>query len=996
MHVFINTLGKRWLVMGLLGIFSFAVTSSFAASAALDNAGNYSAGTFTNGSNAGTGFGPWQITANGGAQVDLEDSTVGSGNINSGNDLSFMFYGSGDDYAEATRDFNAPLAEGDEFSVTIAYNWDGGARGVNILNASGAQLLNINLGTGNSLGATFTGQATTPISTDYFADATLEIVVKQIAGNQLDLTLTRLNDNYTTNLVSTSLSSPAAKVKFYNGGHPGNNVNYALFVNDLVITESDILTLNLQGQDAKAVGMTNVITVTRGGSTVNPADIALDISNAGVALIPTNVVFEAGSSVTNFTIEGLSSGFVTITANSDGYPEASLDVQVYDLGYDDTSYYPPGSFANSGNGGLGFQPWIIQNNDGTGIGFTNFAGVFIGDSTFGGSDVNDSSGTAFGLYANGQGGGTPFVNAIRPFNSELAVGQSVYFELGINFRDGAKGANLQNSGFGIFEVAVFADDYWYKIGANDPVNLNWDYASDSAIEVEVKRVASSTYAITITRRGSAPEFADLGLVDLGGTAPNEIRFFNFDNPGLDSNNIYFNRLALYSSEIFAELTITGNDGMVAGQTNVFTITRTGSTDDALTVDLASLDTDVATVAASVEIGIGQSSATFEVVAVSNGAVTVTAEALDTISDEFNFIVVDIAYDDTTYYPPATFDNSGNGGFGFSNWVISVNDSEGEGYTNFVGAFIGDSSAAVGDVNSSSDTAFGLYANKDGAGGPDPLAEATRPFDALGEGESITFKMGVNFRNGAKGVMFQNGGTWLFEVGIYGDDYVYNVRDQGDNPVSLGWEYAADTVINVIFSRTGANSYNVRLSREGSSPEDLLVSTTLSQPPDRVRFYTYYTDSGDVNNLYFNKLAIYTGVEESEFTDGIPNSWWEQYGIAIIDRTASGNPDGDVDANGVPFTNLDEYISDTNPTNSSSFFPNLILSATGGDVLSLTTGPTTNSRVYDVWWTTNIAAQPQEWIRYGLNVQGDDNGNDVTLQITNAVNSRIFRSGVSLP
>jgi len=974
----------------LLVMVGLAVGSpvAMAANSGADEAGNYGAGTFTNGANLGTGFGAWEFNAGASATVDLADSTSGSGDINSTNDLSFRFYGgTNGSYAEAIRSFNAPLAEGDTISATIAYNWGGGARGVNLLDASNGELMNVNFSDDN-LSYGFANQAGGVADSTYISTASVVVVVEQLAGNQLLLTLTR-NDGFTTNYTSTALTTPAAKIKFYNGGHAGDNVNYALFANDLVLTANPDPTLSISGRDAMAVGMTNLLVLTRGGSNEAPATIFLASSDPGVVSVDASADFDLGSMVTNFTAEGLASGIVTLIATNAGYPDASYDVTVYDLGYDDTAY-ATGQFTNGGNSGLGFQPWILLNNNGAGEGFTNFAGAFIGNSTFGGSDVNSSSGDAFALYANGQGGGNAFANAIRPFDAILGVGQVISLEIGVNFRNGAKGVSFQNSGNNIFEVGVFNDDYLYKIGNETPVSLGWAYASDSVIQIEFARVANNLYTISIIRTGSAPESFSLTAVDLGGTAPNEVRFYNFNtDSGDNANNLYFNRLAFYSGIELPVLTIAGNDGLVVNQTNTFTVTRTGSIDDAITVDLVSSDIAVAGVPVSVEIGIGESSVDFDVVALSNGTSTISASAIDTVSDDFDIEVVDIAYDDTTYYPPGIFDDGENAGVGFLPWVISANDGPGEGFTNFVGFLLGDSVFGGSDVNSSVNDAFAFYANGDGSGTNAPLIEATRAFTQLAEGQSISFDMGVNFRNGSKGVMFQNGATWLFEVGVFNNDYVYNVRDQGDNPVSLGWDYASDSAITVILSRTGPTSYNINFIRTGSAPENTLVEgISMSQAPDRVRFYVFDTDSGDVNNLYVNDLAIYTGVVGELITDGIPNSWWDLYAIPALDRVAAADYDLD------DYSNLDEYIADTNPDDNTSFFLNEITNVSGGNVMSLQTGPTTNSRVYDIWWTTNLLAAPQQWTRLGVTTTG--NGGTLSLSVTNDIPMRTYRTGVALP
>lgn len=981
---------RNW-VGGLMVVLGVGfVPAVQAAGAGADDAGNYAAGTFTNGSNLGTGFGAWEFSVGDSSVVDLSDSTAGTGNINATNGLAFRFFGgTNGSYGEAIRAFNAPLAEGDTFSATIAYNWGGGARGINILDASNNEILNINFSDDN-LSYTFSGALGVVVSSTYVDTATVAVVVTQLAGNQLGVSLTR-NDGFTTSVVSTTLSAPGAKVKFYNGGHAGDTVNYALFANNLVITPNPASTLALSGRDAMAVGMTNLLTLTRGGSNVAATTFSLISSDAGVASVPASVDLNLGAAATNFTVEGIGFGVATVIATNTGYPDALYDVAVYDLGYDDSSY-AAGIFTNGGNSGLGFEPWILQNNDGAGVGFTNFAGAFIGNSILGGPDVNASSGDAFALYANGQGGGNPFANAIRPLTGGLGVGEVLSLEIGVNFRNGSKGVSFQNSGNNVFEFGVFNDDYWYKIGNDAPVNLNFTYASDSAFTIEFARIAANLYDITITRAGSEPASEFLDNVDLGGSAPNEVRFFNFNtDSGDNANNLYFNRLARFTGTEIAMLSIGGNDGMVAGRTNQFTVTRTGPVDNALEVTLG-ISAAVASVPASVEIPAGTNVVAFEVVALSNGVATLSAQAMDAITDERDLRVVDIAYDDTTYYPPATFDNFGNGGFGFGTWVINANtDGPGVGFTNFVGVFLGDSTFGGADVNDSEGESFGFYASGDGTGPNTPIVTALRPMtQPLGIGQSMSFQLGVNFRNGAKGVMFQNTDAWLFEVGVFNDDYVYNIRDLGaDNPVSLGWAYASDSAITVILSRVSTNNYNVRFIREGSAPENTLVQGVfLSQPPNQVRFYVFDTDGGDANNLYANNLAVYTGIEGEAITDGIPNTWWDLYNIPVIDRVAAA--DFDVDG----FSNLDEYIADTNPADVNSFFLNEITAASGSSVLSLQTGPTTNSRVYDIFWTTNLLSNPQQWNRLNAPVPG--NGGTVTLNVTNDVPVRFYRTGVALP
>ena len=177
MQTLMRKMGYLAMVVGLA-----AVSTVQAAGAGADDAGNYGAGAFTNGSNLGSGFGAWEFNVGDGALVDLADSTSGTGNINSTNGVSFRFYGgSSGSYGEATRAFNAALAQGDIFSATIAYNWGGGARGINILDASNNELLNINFSDDN-LSYTFSGALGVVVSSTYSDTASVSVVVGQLAG----------------------------------------------------------------------------------------------------------------------------------------------------------------------------------------------------------------------------------------------------------------------------------------------------------------------------------------------------------------------------------------------------------------------------------------------------------------------------------------------------------------------------------------------------------------------------------------------------------------------------------------------------------------------------------------------------------------------------------------------------------------------------------------------------------------------------------------------
>lgn len=120
-------------------------------------------------------------------------------------------------------------------------------------------------------------------------------------------------------------------------------------------------------------------------------------------------------------------------------------------------------------------------------------------------------------------------------------------------------------------------------------------------------------------------------------------------------------------------------------------------------------------------------------------------------------------------------------------------------------------------------------------------------------------------------------------------------------------------------------------------------------------------------------------------DGMADAW-EMTHFGTTTNAAGGDVDED------EWTNLDEYIADTQPTNPASFFGTITNAALAADVLTLVVNPSSTERLYDAYVTTDLLQQA--WSAYGLAVQG--NGGVLTLFVTNNAPTRNYRSGVRLP
>ncbi len=201
-----------------------------------DHAGNYTIATFTNGANEGFGFGAWDFWN---APATLGDSTSGGGgDLNSTNGLSFKFGRNAEnDWANARRNFNGALGEGDTVSFTFTYNWDGGGRGVDIFDSNGQFANLINVGPGDN----FSVNGRT-VSTNWSPGAVVEVEITQEAAG-IAMTLVRSvggtpNLNYTTNIAN---ALPATGFSMYCGGYtynPADEANYAIYMNDLRIVSA--------------------------------------------------------------------------------------------------------------------------------------------------------------------------------------------------------------------------------------------------------------------------------------------------------------------------------------------------------------------------------------------------------------------------------------------------------------------------------------------------------------------------------------------------------------------------------------------------------------------------------------------------------------------------------------------------------------------------------------------------------------------------------------
>ncbi len=121
-------------------------------------------------------------------------------------------------------------------------------------------------------------------------------------------------------------------------------------------------------------------------------------------------------------------------------------------------------------------------------------------------------------------------------------------------------------------------------------------------------------------------------------------------------------------------------------------------------------------------------------------------------------------------------------------------------------------------------------------------------------------------------------------------------------------------------------------------------------------------------------------------DGLPDWWESEHTNSATAMSASADSDGD------GFTNLEEWYSDSNPTNDTLFFDN-----TGTLTLTNQTFSFTGStnRQYQVFYTTNdLADAGLTWTAHSSPIWGSGAGTEII--VTNTEDTVFYRIWVTLP
>jgi len=244
-------------------------------------------------------------------------------------------------------------------------------------------------------------------------------------------------------------------------------------------------------------------------------------------------------------------------------------------------------------------------------------------------------------------------------------------------------------------------------------------------------------------------------------------------------------------------------------------------------------------------------------------------------------------------------SSGGAGFGAWNFSNSTN----------AGFFRADLSSSNMNVNASS--GFGLWAHNGG------LARASRNLpNPMKTGDVLTLRFDNNWINTGSRVgigLANSTGNNRFAFYFIGGEQTYRIDEQ--NQATNSSVAYSDGGLLLTFELTGPNSYKfsagssvIQGSLAGSGTiSQLVASNSNAGPATPYNLYLGEMTFSEVQTSQGTAQISSAEVIYHPTTDGIANTWWEQFGIIGTNREAANDPDGD------GWTNAQEFSFGLNPS-----------------------------------------------------------------------------------
>ena len=244
----------------------------------------------------------------------------------------------------------------------------------------------------------------------------------------------------------------------------------------------------------------------------------------------------------------------------------------------------------------------------------------------------------------------------------------------------------------------------------------------------------------------------------------------------------------------------------------------------------------------------------------------------------------------------------NGGSGFGDWIL------GDWATNGADrAAIG--SSTVNGGASTIDTSGKAFSLQNVDGTNEFIVVYRYLNESLTPGQTFSFDMDVNWRNGYKGFRARDVGEvniFQIEVGNFDGDDGTRVSEVVGGSVDLGNDYQEDTQYHVAFEQTTTTGGTWSVTRSGGLADS--DSGTYTGKVNSIELYSIFTSSDDQSRIYYNNFDV-------SYTPGFDHyaAWTNQYSLSGADAAYDADPDGD------GMKNLMEFSVGRDPNNDEGGF-----------------------------------------------------------------------------
>ena len=246
-------------------------------------------------------------------------------------------------------------------------------------------------------------------------------------------------------------------------------------------------------------------------------------------------------------------------------------------------------------------------------------------------------------------------------------------------------------------------------------------------------------------------------------------------------------------------------------------------------------------------------------------------------------------------------NGDNGGSGFQDWVL------GDWATNGVDR-VGIGSSTSNEGADSIDTGGKAFYIQNVDGINENYISVYRYLnDDLDAGQTFSFDMDVNWRDGYKGIRLRNedDNTAIFLIEVGGDaSWVDNVVGGRTN---IGSDYSDNTQYHVALEQTSTTGGTWSVTRSGGFID--FDAGSYTGTVSSIQLFSGGTlITNDQNRIFYNNFDV-------SYTPGYDyyGAWTNQYNLSVADAAYDADPDND------NMVNLEEFSVGRDPTNDEGGF-----------------------------------------------------------------------------